>query len=70
MRVSQPPPGYARPAVSRKAKPWDTSTGAQKLSYADVKVIAGQGVSPTTRGHLGTHPALPAAQRVPGRGVL
>ncbi len=70
MSVSQPSRGHARPAVSPKTKSRDTSAGAQTLSHADLEVVAGQGVSQPSRGHVGTHPALPATQRVPGRGGL
>jgi hypothetical protein len=70
MSVSHGYRAHSRPAVSWKFKSGDTLLAAQALSHADLEVLAGQDVSPPSRGHVGTHPALPAAQRVPGRGGL
>lgn len=70
MSVSHTGRGYVRPAVSLETRHGDRSAAVQQVSRLDMKVIAGQCVSLISRGYLGTHPALPAAQRIPVGGGL
>jgi hypothetical protein len=68
MTVSPHCSGHVLPAVSLQPELRDTSSRPPSRIPAILEVVAAQSVSPTLRGHIGTHAAMPAPQRVPGGG--
>src|SRR5262245_51306219 len=58
MSVSPSNREHTRPAVSVRIDFGDTSAPPEALAHRNPKVTARQGVSPTDRGHMGTHTAL------------